>query len=87
MRRVLLMGSDALVIAASIVLASVVRLAPHEMKWGIYLQEHVYAFTSAGIIFLLVMYAAGLYERQALVRNEGSQRTQRGQPEAKLLVQ
>ena len=72
MRRAFLMGSDTLVIASSIVLASIVRLAPHDMSWGGYLQDHVYAFTAAGIIFLLVMYAAGLYERQALVRNEGS---------------
>lgn len=72
MRRILLVGGDMVAIAVSIVLAAVVRLAPHDMKWAGYLQDHMYAFSVAGIIFLIVLYASGMYERQALVHKENA---------------
>lgn len=68
LRRLLLLLGDIGVVALSIVLAAFIRLAPHSMPWMEYLQRHLFAFTLAAGVFLLVMYVAGMYEAVTLTR-------------------
>ena len=68
-RRVILLAADLLVIASSIVLSAILRLTPAD-GWA-YVIEHVPSLGGSILIFLLVFYAGGLYEQQAL-KQKGS---------------
>jgi len=69
-RRAVLMVLDALCIAASIVLSSMLRLSPR-IGWA-YVLEHIPSLGGSLLIFLLVFYAGGMYEPQALKRKRGT---------------
>jgi exopolysaccharide biosynthesis polyprenyl glycosylphosphotransferase len=63
-RRVFLLASDLFCIVGSIVLAAIVRLSP-DLGWE-YVLEHIPSLSGASLIFLVVFYAGGMYERQVL---------------------
>ena len=63
----LLLG-DAGVVILSILLAAFIRLAPHQIDWFTYVLQHRIAFSVATVLFLVVMYASGMYEPISMVR-------------------
>jgi exopolysaccharide biosynthesis polyprenyl glycosylphosphotransferase len=65
-RRFALLLVDAVCVSASIVLSSTLRLAPKE-GWA-YVLEHIPSLGGSALIFLVVFYAAGMYEMQTLSR-------------------
>ncbi len=69
-RGVSLFVGDALCIAVSIVLAAILRLALSDGL--IYLREHMLSLTGSALIFLVVFYIAGMYERQVLVHKKST---------------
>ena len=60
--------ADAVCIAGSIVLATAMRLAPVGMSWSAYLGDHAGSLVGIFVLFLLVFYASGMYEREAITR-------------------
>ena len=69
-RSILLVAADLVCIVASIILSSVIRLSPRE-GWA-YILEHIPSLGGSCLIFLIVFYAGGLYEAQALKRKGGA---------------
>jgi|APTNR8051073442_1049403.scaffolds.fasta_scaffold00058_47 exopolysaccharide biosynthesis polyprenyl glycosylphosphotransferase len=69
-RRTVLLTADVISIAGSILLSAFMRLTPNE-GWDYCLQHWPSLVGSLGV-FLVVFYASGLYERQALTRKEAS---------------
>ncbi|OGV42596.1 MAG: hypothetical protein A2X46_04855 [Lentisphaerae bacterium GWF2_57_35] len=69
-RRVFLLTCDIVCIAGSIVMSSFIRLSPGP-GWG-YLVEHLPTMIGSCLIFLLVFYAGGMYEQQAVRRKMSS---------------
>ncbi len=69
-RRTVLLTGDVVAIVASIVGSAFIRLSPAG-GWE-YCVEHLPSLVGSLAIFLVVFYAAGLYERQALIRKEAS---------------
>lgn len=70
LRRVVLLTSDILVVALSVFLSATLRLG---MEDGLeYLAVHVPSLLGSLALFLVVFYASGMYERQALTRRHGS---------------
>lgn len=69
-RSILLVATDLLCVIASIILSSVMRLSPRE-GWA-YVIEHIPSLGGSCIVFMIVFYAGGLYEAQALKRKGGS---------------
>ena len=67
-RRFMLLLGDAGVVVLSILLAAFIRLAPHQIDWFVYVTQHRFAFSLASALFLLVMYASGMYEPVSLKR-------------------
>jgi len=67
-RRVILFLADLICLVASLIAASLIRLGS-DAGWG-YVQHHLPSLTASCVIFLLVFYAGGLYERQTLMRRE-----------------
>ncbi len=65
-RAVILLAADLAIIAASIVISALIRLAPAD-AWE-YIHDHMLSFIGSCLIFLLTFYAGGMYERQALKR-------------------
>lgn len=65
-RRVILLASDLFVVVSSIILSAVIRLSPAD-GWA-YVIEHIPSLGGSCLIFLLVFYAGGMYEQQALKR-------------------
>jgi exopolysaccharide biosynthesis polyprenyl glycosylphosphotransferase len=66
LRRTVLLAADIIAIAAAIVLSSIIRLGPQH-GWA-YVVEHIPSLAGSCMIFLVVFYASGMYERQALTR-------------------
>ncbi len=70
LRRTILLTADVLTISLSIVLSAVLRLG---VDAGLsYCVEHIPSLGGSLLIFLVVFYASGMYERQALTRKEAS---------------
>lgn len=70
MRRVVLFASDAATIALSVFLSAVLRLG-----WGVgieYLLQNVIPLTGVSLIFLLIFYAGGMYEREVITQKLGA---------------
>ena len=59
-------------IVLSIGCAAILRLGPYDVSWSAYLRERFLVFALASILFLVIFYAVGLYERQALARRENT---------------
>jgi exopolysaccharide biosynthesis polyprenyl glycosylphosphotransferase len=72
LRRTFLLTSDIIVIVVSLILAALWRLGP---QGGFeYIETYLGSFIGSCAIFLVVFYAAGMYERAALVRKAHSYR-------------
>jgi exopolysaccharide biosynthesis polyprenyl glycosylphosphotransferase len=70
LRRVILLTGDILVVAISIVLSAVLRLG---VEPGLrYCATHVPTLAGSLMLFHVVFYISGMYERQALTRKEAS---------------
>lgn len=69
-RRTVLLTGDVLAISASIVGSAFIRLSPVG-GWE-YCLDHLPSLVGSLAIFLVVFYAAGMYERQALIRKQAS---------------
>lgn len=69
-RRIILLTSDIFCIVGSIVLSSFIRLTP-EAGWR-YILDHAPTMGVSCLIFLLVFYAGGMYEQQAVRRKMAS---------------
>ena len=69
-RRTVLLTGDVVVIIASIIGSALIRLSPGE-GWD-YCLQHLPSLSGSLAIFLVVFYASGMYERQALIRKEAS---------------
>lgn len=70
LRRVVLLTSDIVVVALSVFLSATLRLG---LEDGLeYLAFHVPSLFGSLALFLVVFYASGMYERQALTRRHGS---------------
>lgn len=66
LRRVVLLTGDIIAILAALVLSALLRLGPEH---GIeYITKHALSIAGSLAIFLVVFYAVGMYERQALTR-------------------
>ncbi|MBU0677871.1 MAG: sugar transferase [Verrucomicrobia bacterium] len=65
LRRLVLFTGDLVCIVGSIVLSSVIRLTPTEGM--AYVIEHIPSLGGSVLIFLVVFYVAGLYERETLL--------------------
>ncbi len=63
-RRIFLLAGDIIFIVASIILSALIRLAPKD-GWE-YVLEHIPTLGGSTLIFLLVFYAGGMYEQQAV---------------------
>jgi hypothetical protein len=70
LRRTVLLTADIAMISLSIVLSAVLRLGPDTGL--LYCLEHIPSLGGSLLIFLVVFYASGMYERQALTRKEAS---------------
>lgn len=71
-RRVSLLASDLVALIGSIVMAAMWRLGPPA---GLqYLDDHRLTLAASCVVFLVVFYASGMYERAALVRKSDSYR-------------
>ncbi len=72
LRRTFLLTSDIVVIVVSLFMAAVWRLGP---QGGLeYIETYLGSFVGSCMIFLVVFYASGMYERAALVRKSHSYR-------------
>lgn len=67
-RRFILLALDALVVAGSLILAAVIRLGP--ARGLAYVQHHQFSLFLSGLLFLIVFYGSGLYEREPLLRRK-----------------
>ncbi len=70
LRRVVLLSGDILAIGLSIVLSACVRLGIED-GW-LYIERHIPSLAGSAALLLVVFYASGLYERQALTRRHAS---------------
>lgn len=69
-RRTVLLSADTVIMSLAILLSAVIRLNP---EVGLrYFADHLPSLGGSVLIFLLVFYASGMYERQALTRKEAS---------------
>lgn len=69
-RRTILLTSDIFCMASSILASAVIRLGPEE---GFdYVAKHLPSLGGSVIIFLLVFYASGMYERASLTRKRST---------------
>ena len=69
-RSIILLVTDLICVVASIILSAAIRLSPRE-GWA-YVVEHIPSLGGSCFIFMIVFYAGGLYESQALKRKGGS---------------
>ena len=70
LRRTVLLSADVICIAISIVLSAVIRLRPEA---GLeYAARHLPSLAGSLVIFLIVFYAGGMYERQSLTKKSAS---------------
>ncbi len=70
LRRVVLLTGDIVAVMAAIILSAVLRLGPdHGFE---YISRHLPSLSASMAIFLVVFYAVGMYERQALTRRHAS---------------
>lgn len=69
LRRTVLLTADVLCLAGSLVVAAYLRLPEHALE---YLAANVTVLSASILVFLLVFYAGGMYERQALTRRGSS---------------
>lgn len=72
-RRVVLSSADSATIIAAFVLAAVIRLSAD--AGIVYVKSHLGYLVGSGIIFLLVFYICGMYERQILTQHRYFVRT------------
>ncbi len=70
LRRVVLLSGDIVAIGLSIILSAFVRLGLED-GWA-YCLHHLPSLLGSAALLLVVFYASGLYERQALTRRHGS---------------
>lgn len=70
-RRTALLSGDIVCIVGSIALSAILRLGP-EQAMRFCLIDHWFALSGSILIFILVFYASGMYERQSLTRKDGS---------------
>ncbi len=68
LRRMILFGGDVLCIAFALLLATVIRLKPTDVWVTGYLTDNLVSLAGILVIFLIVFYAVGMYEREALNR-------------------
>jgi len=69
-RRVILSVGDLVCVVSSILLAALIRLSP---SWGWhFLGQHVPSLVGSTLIFLIVFYAGGMYERDAVTHRTHS---------------
>ncbi len=66
----MLLTADIVAVSLSIVFSAFIRLTPAH-GWE-YCQEHLPSLGGSLAIFLVIFYATGMYERQALIRKEAS---------------
>jgi len=66
LRRMILLATDAIALAVSIFSATMWRLGPQQGI--IYVRENFYSLAASGLVFLVVFYGSGMYERASLVR-------------------
>jgi exopolysaccharide biosynthesis polyprenyl glycosylphosphotransferase len=72
LRRTFLLASDVVALMVSLVLSAMWRLGPQD---GIrYVETHRFSLLASCAVFLVVFYAAGMYERAALTRRAHSYR-------------
>lgn len=69
-RRTVLLTADVLAISVSIILSAFIRMTPSD-GWD-YCLQHWPSLGGSLCVFLVVFYASGMYERQALTRKEAS---------------
>lgn len=72
LRRAILFGGDVVCLVASLVTAAFIRLKPAGVWVTPYLRDHAWSMAGIVVNFLLVFYAVGMYERQALTRRRES---------------
>lgn len=68
-RAALLLG-DLFIVIGSLVLSAIIRLSP-ELGWN-YVIHHIPSLGGTALVFLVVFYAGGMYERYHLQRKAGS---------------
>jgi len=68
-RGIILFLGDIVCVLGAIALAAVVRLRPQD-AW-VYITHHIPSMTGTCVVFLLIFYIAGLYERQAYMHKRG----------------
>ncbi len=69
-RRTVLLSADIVVIVVSILLSAFIRMSP-VAGWD-YCLEHIPSLGGSVLVFLVVFYASGMYERQVLIRKDAS---------------
>lgn len=69
-RRTVLLTADVLSVSVSIILSAFIRMTPSD-GWD-YCLQHWPSLGGSLCVFLVVFYASGMYERQALTRKEAS---------------
>jgi len=69
-RRVVLLVADAVCVVGSFILAAVLRLSPTD-GWA-FVMEHIPTLAGSCVIFLVVFYGSGMYERQVLTHRGSS---------------
>ena len=72
LRRTALMTGDILCVLGSIFLSAVIRLKDVNDAIVFCFGQHMFAMAGSVVIFLVVFYASGMYERQALTRKDAS---------------
>lgn len=72
LRSSLLVVCDVLCVLASLCLATYLRFRTDDPSWGGYIAAHLSDFLSIAVIFVVVFYAGGMYEREILTRKSRS---------------
>lgn len=72
LKRLLLLAGDALSVVVALAGAAYVRLTPADVQWSGYMKDHMVPFIGVFIVYLLVFYASGMYERETLTRKSRS---------------
>lgn len=68
LRRFILLAGDAGCVVGAFAAAAYIRLKPTGVWWTGYMLDHLPAIGGVTILFLLVFYAAGTYERETITR-------------------